>query len=263
MSGFKEFGWNGNVRDPVNILKEFAWEDEKHLSLPKSNIPHDAILYHNGHLPLKSTKISPEDFHGMGIYSRSFRPEHLEAIKDYKDDSMGINAHLRQGLDPPNPTMSQLQYITNYKLTSPTTLYRGNKFEYALPVGNKLTDLGFTGTTLAPQTASFAFGNKHRIFAIHSPAGLRAYHIDSHPNNLDNEDEVLLHPATHFEVVAHTKHPILLSLRRNTPSGAYHKVTHLVATGQGIHPNGDLHEFPNSRVWKDYVTRNHNILVTK
>jgi len=200
-----------------------------------------------------SSDITLANRKAMLKHSGSFNSGHEATIKDYKSSSRHFNKPLRTKTAPPSPSMNtsieRMKHVTSNVMPEPQTLFRGNRMAKAMSEGHRFTDHGFTGTSLLPRIASSNFGGaKGHTFVIHTPAGTKGYYLDSHHNGLDHEQELLLHPETHYEVIGHTRHQI------DDYSPTVSHVTHLAVVGQGVDAKGkpdySLSGTPEFKKWK-------------
>ncbi len=132
-------------------------------------------------------------------------------------------------MDPAADRAKEMDPITNHPMKHNTILYRSfqdhsHDMMRTLKMGDTFTDHGYIGTTTNPKVAKqFAqpirvpgtehqhVGNTdswtHHYAEIHAPAGTRGHYLDMHGGHShDEENEVLLHRGTKFQVTHHTEH---------------------------------------------------------
>jgi hypothetical protein len=244
------------------ILKELSFGNHLKIDFPKKVSTPRFI---------KSSKIlveqplHPDNIASMADHAKTFYTRHRDVISDYKDGSEFVNSILRDTKqknfykDTNTPHyINNLKYVTSHQLVQPQILYRGNMMEDVLPYRSKFSDKGFVSTSYDTKTPK-DFSEDGDLFAIHAPIGTKAYHIDKHGEDnpgWNHQEEVLLHPATHFKVIGHSKHP---------SNFGWDRITHLVVIGQGFKnekPDTSLIKTPENRAWLADTIKNHVARVT-
>jgi hypothetical protein len=246
-----------------NNKPEIAWEDDyvKHIGRPKKVKP----TWITSIYPLAKQALHPHNLQSMDSHKQELiEDQGYNAINlpiaYYKDGSGFVNEPLRNR-HKPGFDARQLAQITNHKLIKPQTVFRGDKMSN-LNIGKRFADLGFTGTSLNP-LVSRGFSNPGKLFAIHLPSGAKAYHIDRHlkgDNYTIGENELLLHPKTHFQVVGHSIHPT-----SDSSLVPVERTTHLAVVGSGYKngkPDFSLLNHPEGRKWLNYIKKHHIDLAT-
>jgi hypothetical protein len=242
----------------IALLQEYAWH-KNFMDIPNY---YDHIKPIEVNFPTKDFIISPRNVASMTYFSKKFKPSDYEHMSHYKSASGGVNGRLRQSkpLGLFKREAQALRKITSHKFTTPESMYRSNQVGN-IPIGKTFTDKGFTSTTLYPHIArnfSGVVDGNIPIFAIHAPIGTKAYHIDRHNHNMSNENEVLLHPNSHFEVIGHSIHPFTGNLKN--------LITHVAIIGQGWHSHGNpdytLSKTPENTDWLSHIKKHHIAKVT-
>jgi hypothetical protein len=164
----------------------------------------------------------------MNDHAQTFTPDHRNTLNLYKSMSPHINTPLRTGQlytqdDDPEDRItrsehatytSHMDHITSHVMPTAHVTFRGATKRYdfhKMKPGDHIIDHGYTGTTHSPDTAhdfssKMEMPNgemKHKLFRIHMPAGTKAYHLDRHENDHQQEQETLLHRGTKFLVGNH------------------------------------------------------------
>jgi hypothetical protein len=171
-------------------------------------------------------------------------------------------AYTANNMDPAGDRAAEMDPITNHPMRHDTTVYRGfqdhsHKMMRSLKVGDTFTDHGYVGTSTNQNMAKrFAqpirnpdaakwdhpgilekpYSDKttweHHYAEIHAPAGTRGHYLDMHGGHRhDEENELVLHRGTKFQVTHHTQHEGLDPHNANGGQLFKFHVTHLKVVG--------------------------------
>jgi hypothetical protein len=263
----------GGRWEDSNMYLEHSFGNHLKVTYPKRVVHPTSPSQMKLQPPLVEQPLHFKNIESMHNQAQGFYPDHRFVIEDYKEGTPLYSSILRgsgkiydwyapdelsEGEE--QDRINDLKHVTSHKLVQPQILYRGSRRDSdILPKNSKFTDKGFVSTSYGLETPiEFSFNN--RLFAIHAPVGTKAYHIDKlgegNPAWL-HQQEVLLHPDTHFKVVGHSFHE----------AGNYVPkihVTHVAVIGQGYNkdkPKYSLLKSPENRAWLKHTKANFDKMV--
>jgi hypothetical protein len=212
---------------------------------------------------LKYHNLHPANKKAMAKSFATFTPEHHESMRLYQGemkDYRKFDKALQGKADPTTQKhLKNVLHVTSHAMPAPQSMYRGDVGK-PLPVGHRFSRKGFTGASFDPSSTAYFYSKGRRLLHIHTPPGTKGHLLLEKKGRKPkmSDQEMTLHPNTHYEVIGHTKHKQPWDYPSADEKPMH--VTHIALVGQGLkngRPDLALTKSGAGKQWLDHIKKHY------